>query len=60
MTVFIPSQTTNKLETANDSARVSGQVSLQVNAPLTEKTRGRGWVVLVVKTKMAEISLVSK
>ena len=24
---------------------------LQVNAPLTEKTWGRGWVVLVVKTK---------
>ena len=31
-----------KLETANDSARVSGQASLQVNAPLTERTRGRG------------------
>ena len=25
---------------------------LQVNAPLTEKTWGRGWVVLVVKTKI--------
>ena len=33
---------------------------LQVNAPLTEKTWGRGWVVLVVKTKMADISLVSR
>ena len=42
MTVFVPSQTTNKLETANDSARVSGQASLQVNAPLIEKARGRG------------------
>ena len=60
MTVFVPSQTTNKLQTDIADARVSGQASLQVNAPLTEKTRGRGWVVLVVKTKMAEISLVSK
>ena len=42
MTVFVPSQTANKLETANDSAGVSGQASLHVNAPLTEKTRGRG------------------
>ena len=42
MTVFVPSQTTNELETANDSARISGQASLLVNAPLTEKTRGRG------------------
>ena len=33
---------------------------LQVNALLTEKTWGRGWVVLVVKTKMADISLVSR
>ena len=33
--------------------------SLQVNAPLTE-TWGRGWVVLVVKTKMAEILLASR
>ena len=33
---------------------------LQVNAPLTEKTWGRGWVVLVVKTKMADISLFSR
>ena len=33
---------------------------LQVNAPLTEKTWGRGWVVLVVKTKMADTSLVSR
>ena len=31
---------------------------LQVNAPLTEKTWGRGWVVLVVKKKMADILLV--
>ena len=31
---------------------------LQVNAPLTEKTWGRGWVVFVVKTKMAGTSLV--
>ena len=42
MTVFVPSQTTNKLETANDSARVSEQAFLHVNAPLIEKTRGRG------------------
>ena len=33
---------------------------LQVNAPLTEKTWGRGWVVLVVKTKMADISLIPR
>ena len=33
---------------------------LQVNAPLTKKTWGRGWVVLVVKTKMADTSLVSR
>ena len=33
---------------------------LQVNEPLTEKTWGRGWVVLVVKTKMADTSLVSR
>ena len=33
---------------------------LQVNAPLTEKTWGRGWVVVVVKTKMADTSLVSR
>ena len=32
---------------------------LQVNAPLTEKTWGRDWVVFVVKTKMADTSLVS-
>ena len=31
---------------------------LLVNAPLTKKTWGRGWVFLVVKTKMADISLV--
>ena len=31
---------------------------LQVNEPLTEKTWGRSWVVLVVKTKMADISFV--
>ena len=33
---------------------------LKVNAPLTEKTWGRGWVVFVVKTKMADTSLVSR
>ena len=33
---------------------------LQVNAPLTEKTWRRGWIVLVVKTKMTDISLVSR
>ena len=33
---------------------------LQVNAPLTEKTWGRGWVVFVVKTKMEDTSLVSR
>ena len=33
---------------------------LQVNEPLTEKTWGQGWVVLVVKTKMADTSLVSR
>ena len=33
---------------------------LQVNAPLTEKTRGRDWVVFVVKTKMEDTSLVSR
>ena len=27
---------------------------------VTEKTWGRGWVVLVVKTKMADTSLVSR
>ena len=32
---------------------------LQVNAPLTVKTWGRGWVVFVVKTKMADTLLVS-
>ena len=32
---------------------------LQVNAPLTEKTWGPGWVVFLVKTKMADTSLVS-
>ena len=32
---------------------------LQVNAPLTVKTWGRGWVVFVVKTKIADTSLVS-
>ena len=30
---------------------------LQVNAPLNEKTWGRGWVVFVVETKMADTSL---
>ena len=33
---------------------------LQVKAPLTEKTWERDWVVFVVKTKMADTSLVSK
>ena len=33
---------------------------LQVNAPLTERTWGRDWVVFVVKTKMADTSLVSR
>ena len=33
---------------------------LQVNALLTEKTWGRGWVVLVVERKMANTSLVSR
>ena len=33
---------------------------LQVNAPLTEKTWGRDWVVLVVKTKMADILLIRR
>ena len=33
---------------------------LQINEPLTEKTWGRGWVVWVVKTKMADTSLVSR
>ena len=33
---------------------------LQVNALLTEKTWGWGWVVFVVKTKMADTSLVSR
>ena len=33
---------------------------LQGKAPLTEKTWGRGWVVFVVKTKMADTSLVSR
>ena len=33
---------------------------LQVNTPLTEKTWGRRWVVFVVKTKMADTSLVSR
>ena len=33
---------------------------LQVNAPLTEKTWGRDWVVFVVKIKMADTSLVSR
>ena len=33
---------------------------LQVNAPLTEKTCGRDWVVFVVKTKMEDTSLDSR
>ena len=33
---------------------------LQVNAPLTEKTWGRDWVVFFVKTKMADTSLVAR
>ena len=33
---------------------------LQANAPLTENTWGRDWVVFVVKTKMADTSLVSR
>ena len=33
---------------------------LQVNAPLTEKTWGRDWVVFIVKTKMVDTSLVSR
>ena len=33
---------------------------LRVNAPLTEKTWGPDWVVFVVKTKMADTSLVSR
>ena len=33
---------------------------MQVNAPLTEKTWGRGGVVSVMKTKMADISLASR
>ena len=33
---------------------------LQVNAPLTERTWGRDWVVFVVKTKMVDTSLVSR
>ena len=33
---------------------------LQVNEQFTEKTWGRGWVVLVVKTKMIDTSLVSR
>ena len=32
----------------------------QVNALLTEKTWGRGWVVLVVKAKMVDTSLISR
>ena len=33
---------------------------LQVNAPLTEKTWGRDWVVFVGKTKMVDTSLLSR
>ena len=33
---------------------------LQVNAPLTEKTWGRDWVVFVVKTKIEDTSLDSR
>ena len=33
---------------------------LLVNAPLTEKTWGRSWVVFFVKTKMADTSLFSR
>ena len=33
---------------------------LQVNAPLTEKTWGWDWIVFLVKTKMADTSLVSR
>ena len=33
---------------------------LKVNAPLTEKTWGRGWVVFVLKTKMVDTSIVSR
>ena len=32
----------------------------QVNAPLTAKTWGRDWLVFVVKTKMADTSLISR
>ena len=35
-------------------------ILLQVNAPLTEKTWGRDWVVFFVKTKMVDTSLVSR
>ena len=37
---------------------INSEASLQVNTPLTEKTLGLGWAVLVVKTKMEDISLV--
>ena len=33
---------------------------MQVKAPLTEKIRGRGWVVLIVETKMTDISPVPR
>ena len=33
---------------------------LQVNAPLTEKTWGRDWVLFVVKTKIADTSFLSR
>ena len=39
---------------------VKSAAQLQVNAPLAEKSWGWGWVVLVVKTKMADISLISR
>ena len=44
---------------ARNKHDVQNAAFLQVNAPLTEKTWGRDWVVLVVK-KMADISLVSR
>ena len=38
---------------------VKSAAKLQIIEPLTEKSGGRGWVVLALTTKMADISLVS-
>ena len=38
---------------------VKSEAKLQIIEPLIEKTWGRGWIVLVIRTKMVDFSLVS-